>query len=270
MKSILISCGSRLAPFDIRELRELVMYDELDLEGLGDRKTALFVIMPDTDTTFAFVIAMMMYQMFNVLTTHADIDCGGKLHIHVRCLLDEFANCGKIPNFENLISTIRSRRISACPVLQSQAQLKAVYKDNAETIIDCCDTLVFLGGKSTVTNKNLSEMMGKATIDNRNINETKGEHGSFQMQNQSLGRDLLDPAEIGKMKRSQCIVMISGCKPFQSRKYYIEKHPRYKFLKDHDKANAFDITSADTQSLPTENSDKVLVVDCGEFNTSAM
>lgn len=276
MKSILISCGARLAPFDIPQLREMMMYDELELDTLGDRKTALFVIMSDTDTTFSFVIAMMMYQMFNLLCTHADVDCGGKLPIHVRCLLDEFANCGKIPNFEHLISTIRSRRISACPVLQSQAQLKSVYKDDADTIIDCCDTLIFLGGKSTTTNKNLSETMGKATIDNRNINETKGEHGSYQLQNQSMGRDLLDPAEVGRMQRSKCIVMISGCKPFQSRKYDIESHPRYKQLKDYDPANAFDIAAktgaSEWENAPTETANKVVVyerVDCSELNELA-
>ena len=227
MKSILISCAARLAPFDIDEVRECMMDDELELDTIGDRKTALFVIISDTDTTFSFISAMMFYQMFNLLCTHADDDCGGKLPVPVRCLLDEFANIGRIPDFEHLISTIRSRQISASIILQSKTQITNVYKDDAETIIDCCDSYVFLGGKSTKTTEELSKMLGKETIDNRNFNETRGQQGSVSVQNQQLGRDLLDPAEIGKIDRTDCIVQISGLPPFRSKKYDLKNHPEF-------------------------------------------
>lgn len=241
-KSILISCAARLAPFDIKEVRELMTYDELLLDEIGDRKTVFYVIMSDTDNTFSFIISMMFYQMFNLLCDKADDVYGGRLPFHVRNMLDEFANIGKIPNFEKLISTIRSREISASIILQSQSQLQSIYKDDAETIIDCCDTLLFLGGKSTKTTKSISEMIGKATIDDTNVNETKGQSGSYSLNNQKLGRDLIDSSEVGRLKRAECIVQISGEKPFRSKKYDITKHKRYNLLADYDKANSFDIT----------------------------
>ena len=241
MKSILISCAARLAPFDIDEVRECMMDDELELDTIGDRKTALFVIISDTDTTFSFISAMMFYQMFNLLCTHADDDCGGKLPVPVRCLLDEFANIGRIPDFEHLISTIRSRQISASIILQSKTQITNVYKDDAETIIDCCDSYVFLCGKSTKTTEELSKMLGKETIDNRNFNETRGQQGSVSVQNQQLGRDLLDPAEIGKIDRTDCIVQISGLPPFRSKKYDLKNHPEFSKTAIADEKNWYDI-----------------------------
>jgi len=262
-KSILISCAARLAPFDIKEVRELMSYDELQLDEIGDRKTAFYVIMSDTDNTFSFIIAMMFYQMFNLLCDKADDEYGGMLPFHVRCMLDEFANIGKIPNFEKLISTIRSREISASVILQSQSQLQSIYKDDAETIIDCCDTLLFLGGKSTKTNKNMSEMIGKTTIDNTNINESKGQTGSYSLNNQILGRDLIDASEVGRLKRSECLVMITGEKPFRSKKYNIEKHVRYNQLADFDKANNFDITKMAEREAEEflDNVDEVMEVE---------
>lgn len=259
-KSILISCAARLAPFDIKEVRELMSFDELQLDEIGDRKTAFYVIMSDTDNTFSFIIAMMFYQMFNLLCDKADDEYGGRLPFHVRCMLDEFANIGKIPNFEKLISTIRSREISASVILQSQSQLQSIYKDDAETIIDCCDTLLFLGGKSTKTNENMSKMIGKTTIDNTNVNETKGQTGSYSLNNQILGRDLIDASEVGRLKRSECLVMITGEKPFRSKKYNIEKHVRYNQLADFDKANNFDITKLAEREAEEflENVDEVM------------
>lgn len=243
LKSILISCAARLAPFDIEDVRELMMEDELELDMIGDRKTAFFVIMPDTDTTFSFIIAMCFYQMFNLLCTHADDDCGGKLPIPVRCLFDEFANCGRIPMFEILISTIRSRLISAMIVLQSKAQLKNIYKDHAETIMDCCDSYVFLGGKSTSTVKELSEMLGDETIDTQAFNPTKGQQGSVSTQNQKLKRNLLAPDEIKRISRLDCIVDISGVPPFRSKKYDLAKHPRFKETSHADPKNTYDMTA---------------------------
>ena len=202
LKSILISCAARLAPFDIDELREVMLYDELQLDELGDRKTAFFVIMSDTDSTYAFLIAMIMYQMFNLLCEKADNEYGGKLPFHVRCLFDEFANIGKVPDFHRLISTIRSRNISCMIILQSLTQISSIYKDDSETIIDCCDTFVFLGGKSTKTTKQISEMIGKTTIDTQNVNESRGQTGSYSLNNSILGRDLIDAAEIGRLKRT--------------------------------------------------------------------
>lgn len=241
LKSILISCAARLAPFDIAEIRELMMEDELELNMIGDRKTAFFVIMSDTDTTFSFIVAMCFYQMFNVLCTHADDDCGGKLPIPVRCLFDEFANCGRIPMFEILISTIRSRLISAVIILQSKAQLKNTYKDHAETIIDCCDSYVFLGGKSTSTVEELSKMIGDETIDTVSFNTTKSQQGSFTTNNQKLKRNLLSPDEIMKIDRLDCIVSISGAPPFRSKKYDLAKHPRFKETGIANKKNMYDV-----------------------------
>ena len=232
MKSILISCGARLAPFDIDDLREITSYDELELDKLGDEETAFFIIMSDTDSTYAFLIAMIMYQMFNLLCEHADNDCGGKLKKHVRCVLDEFANIGKIPDFERLISTIRSRGISCSIILQSMTQLKSQYKDDAETIIDCCDTVIFLGGKSTATTEQLSKMIGKETIDSQSISENRGSNGSSTLQNNILQRDLIDPAEIGRLSRNECLVLISGLPPFRDAKYPTAKHKRYHEIVD--------------------------------------
>lgn len=227
-KSILISCGARLAPFDIDELREITSYDELQLDQIGDRKTAFYLIMSDTDSTYAFLIAMIMYQMFNLLCEKADNEYGGKLPFHVRCILDEFANIGKIPDYERLISTIRSRNISSTMFLQSLTQLKAAYKDDAETIVDCCDTFVFLGGKSTQTTKQIAEMIGKTTIDTQNVNESRGQSGGYSLQSGILGRDLIDAAEIGRLKRTECLVLITGLLPFKSKKYPTDKHKRFK------------------------------------------
>lgn len=229
LKSILISCAARLAPFDISEVRELTLYDELQLDTIGEQKTAFFIVMSDTDNTYSFLIAMVMYQMFNLLCEKADNEYNGLLPFSVSCLLDEFANIGKIPNFEHLISTIRSRGISCMPVLQSIGQLTSAYKDDAETIVDNCDTVVFLGGKSQKTTKQISEMIGKTTIDSQNINESRGQTGSYSMNNTILARDLIDPAEIGKLKRSECLVLITGLPPFKSKKYPTEKHKRFKF-----------------------------------------
>ena len=232
LKSILISCAARLAPFDIDELREIMLYDELGLDELGDRKTAFFVIMSDTDSTYSFLIAMIMYQMFNLLCEKADNEYGGKLPFQVRCLLDEFANIGKIPDFHRLISTIRSRNISCMIILQSLTQIASIYKDDSETIIDCCDTFVFLGGKSTKTTKQISEMIGKTTIDTQNINESRGQTGSYSLNNAILGRDLIDPSEIGRLKRTECLVLITGLPPFKSKKYPTAKHRRFKEIAD--------------------------------------
>lgn len=232
LKSILISCAARLAPFDINELREIVTYDELELDEIGDRKTVFFVIMSDTDSTYSFLIAMIMYQMFNLLCEKADNVYGGSLPFQVRCIFDEFANIGKIPDFQHLISTIRSRNISCMIILQSMTQINSVYKDNAETIIDCCDTLVFLGGKSTKTTKSISEMIGKTTIDAQNINESRGQSGSYSMNNQIMGRDLIDPSEIARLKRTECLVLITGLPPFRSKKYPTNKHKRFKLIVD--------------------------------------
>lgn len=230
-KSILVSCGARLSPFDIKELRDLTSHDELGLDTIGDRKTALFVVMSDTDTTYSFLVAMMMYQMFNLLCTKADTEYGGKLPVPVRCLLDEFYNIGKIPNFEHLISTVRSRNISCMLGLQSLAQLQTVYKDAADGIIDNCDTLVFLGGKSTKTTKQISEMVGKTTIDTRHTSENKGKQGSVSTQYNTLARDLIDPSEIARLGRKECLVLITGLPPFRSRKVDPAKHPRFKQIK---------------------------------------
>ena len=240
-KSILISCGARLAPFDIRELRDLMSYDELELDQLGDRKTALFVIISDTDDTFNFVVSIMYTQLFNLLCDHADDDCGGRLPIHVRCLLDEFANIGQIPKFDKLIATIRSREISASIILQSQSQLKAIYRDSADTIIGNCDTTLFLGGKETSTLKEMSEMLGKETIDLFNTSDTRGTSRSFGINYQKTGKDLMTKDELAVMDGGKCILQLRGVRPFFSNKYDITKHRRYRQLSDFNPKNAFDI-----------------------------
>ena len=239
-KSILISCGARLAPFDIKELRDLMEYDELELDTLGDRKTALFVIISDTDDTFNFVVAMMYTQLFNLLCDKADDEYGGRLPVHVRCLLDEFANIGQIPKFEKLIATIRSREISACIILQSQSQLKAIYRDNADTIVGNCDATLFLGGKEKTTLKEMSEILGKETIDLYNTSENRGQSQSYGLNYQKLGKELMSQDEIAVMDGAKCILQLRGVRPFLSDKFDITKHPKYKYLSDHDKKNAFD------------------------------
>ena len=242
-KSILISCGARLAPFDIRELRELMSEDELELDTLGDRKTALFVIISDTDDTFNFVVSIMYSQLFNLLCDKADDVYGGRLPVHVRCLLDEFANIGLIPKFEKLIATIRSREISASIILQAQSQLKAIYKDNADTIVGNCDSTLFLGGKEKTTLKELSETLGKETIDLYNTSETRSNQKSFGLNYQKTGKELMSQDEITVMDGGKCIFQLRGVRPFLSDKFDITKHKNYKLLVDYDKKNLFDIES---------------------------
>ena len=239
--SILISCGARLAPFDIRELRELMETDEMELDTLGDRKTALFVIISDTDDTFNFVVSILYTQLFNLLCDKADDEYGGRLPVHVRCLLDEFANIGQIPKFEKLIATIRSREISASIILQSQSQLKAIYKDNADTISGNCDTTLFLGGKEKTTLKEMSELLGKETIDSFNTSETRGRELSHGLNYQKLGKELMTQDEIAVMDGGKCILQVRGVRPFFSDKFDITKHPKYKYLSDADPKNAFDM-----------------------------
>ena len=239
--SILISCGARLAPFDIRELRELMESDEMELDTLGDRKTALFVIISDTDDTFNFVVSILYTQLFNLLCDKADDVYGGRLPVHVRCLLDEFANIGQIPKFEKLIATIRSREISASIILQSQSQLKAIYKDNADTIVGNCDTTLFLGGKEKSTLKEISEILGKETIDSFNTSETRGRELSHGLNYQKLGKELMTQDEIAVMDGGKCILQVRGVRPFFSDKFDITKHPQYRHLSDADPKNAFDM-----------------------------
>lgn len=240
-KSILISCGARLAPFDIKELRELMEIDEMELDTIGDRKTALFVIISDTDDTFNFVVSILYTQLFNLLCDKADDVYGGRLPVHVRCLLDEFANIGQIPKFEKLIATIRSREISAAIILQSQSQLKAIYKDNADTIVGNCDTTLFLGGKEKTTLKEMSELLGKETIDSFNTSENRGREKSYGLNFQKLGKELMTQDEIAVMDGGKCILQVRGVRPFFSDKYDITKHPNYKYLSDTDPKNAFDM-----------------------------
>ena len=242
-KSILISCGARLAPFDIQELRDLMSEDELELDTLGDRKTALFVIISDTDDTFNFVVSIMYSQLFNLLCDKADDEYGGRLPVHVRCLLDEFANIGLIPKFEKLIATIRSREISASIILQAQSQLKAIYKDNADTIVGNCDSTLFLGGKEKTTLKELSETLGKETIDLYNTSETRSNQKSFGLNYQKTGKELMSQDEITVMDGGKCIFQLRGVRPFLSDKFDITKHKNYKLLEDYDKKNLFDIES---------------------------
>lgn len=240
-KSILISCGARLAPFDIAELRELTSYDEMELDMLGDQKTAMFVIISDTDDTFNFIVAIMYTQLFNLLCDRADDVHGGRLPYHVRLLLDEFANIGQIPKFDKLIATIRSREISASIILQSQSQLKTIYKDAAETIIGNCDTVLFLGGKESSTLKEISETLGKETIDLYNTSDTRGSNRSYGLNYQKTGKELISRDELAVMDGSKCILQLRGVRPFFSDKFDITKHKRYKELADYDKKNEFDV-----------------------------
>jgi type IV secretion system protein VirD4 len=256
-KSILISCGARLAPFDIEELRELMSYDELELDTLGDRKTALFLIMSDTDDTFNFVIAILQSQLFNLLCDKADDEYNGKLPIHVRFLLDEFANIGQIPKFEKLIATIRSREISASIILQSKSQLKAIYKDNADTIEGNCDTTLFLGGKEKTTLKEIAEILGKETIDLYNTSDTRGSQRSYGMNYQKTGKELMSQDEIAVMDGGKCILQVRGVRPFFSNKYDICKHKNYKYLSDYDKKNTFDIEKYLSTNLILKPEDEV-------------
>ena len=241
LKSILVSCGARLAPFDIKELRDIMTEDELELDTMGDRKTALFLIMSDTDTTFNFVIAMLQSQLFNLLCDKADDFYNGRLPVHVRCLLDEFANIGQIPNFDKLIATIRSREISASIILQSQSQLKTIYKDAADTIVGNCDSTLFLGGKEKGTLKEISELLGKETIDSLSQSENRGAQTSHGLSYQKLGKELMTQDEIAVMDGSKCILQLRGVRPFFSDKFDITKHPRYQYLSDADKRNVFDV-----------------------------
>ena len=241
LKSILVSCGARLAPFDIKELRDIMTEDELELDTMGDQKTALFLIMSDTDTTFNFVIAMLQSQLFNLLCDKADDFYNGRLPVHVRCLLDEFANIGQIPNFDKLIATIRSREISASIILQSQSQLKTIYKDAADTIVGNCDSTLFLGGKEKGTLKEISELLGKETIDSLSQSENRGAQTSHGLSYQKLGKELMTQDEIAVMDGGKCILQLRGVRPFFSDKFDITKHPRYQYLSDADKRNVFDV-----------------------------
>ena len=260
-KSILISCGARLAPFDIQELRDLTTYDELQLDTLGDKKTALFLIMSDTDSTFNFLISMVYTQLFNLLCDKADDVYGGKLPIHVRCLIDECANIGQIPNLEKLVATIRSREISACLVLQAKSQLKAIYKDNADTIIGNMDSQIFLGGSEPGTLKDLSEMLGKETIDSFNTSDTRGNSPSYGTSFQKLGHELLSRDEIAVLDGGKCILQLRGVRPFLSDKYDLTKHPNYKLTSDYDPKNTFDIEKYLNRKEKIYPGDEFIVVD---------
>ena len=260
-KSILISCGARLAPFDIQELRDLTMYDELQLDTLGDKKTALFLIMSDTDSTFNFLISMVYTQLFNLLCDKADDVYGGKLPLHVRCLIDECANIGQIPNLEKLVATIRSREISACLVLQAKSQLKAIYKDNADTIIGNMDSQIFLGGSEPGTLKDLSEMLGKETIDSFNTSDTRGNSPSYGTSFQKLGHELLSRDEIAVLDGGKCILQLRGVRPFLSDKYDLTQHPNYKLTSDYDPKNTFDIEKYLNRKEKIHPGDEFIVVD---------
>ena len=249
-KSILISCGARLAPFDIKEVREITMYDELELDLVGDRKTALFFIISDTDATFNFLVSMAYTQLFNLLCERADDKYGGRLPVHVRCLIDEAANIGQIPNLEKLMATIRSREISACLVLQAQSQLKALYKDNMDTIIGNCDASLFLGGKEETTLKSWNSLLGKETIDMYNTSVTKGTQESHGQNFQKLGKDLMSMDELAVMDGGKCLLQIRGVRPFLSRKYDITRHPNYRLLSDFNEKNAFDIEKFLSTKMP--------------------
>ena len=260
-KSILISCGARLAPFDIQELRDLTMYDELELDTLGDKKTALFLIMSDTDSTFNFLISMVYTQLFNLLCDKADDVYGGKLPVHVRCLIDECANIGQIPNLEKLVATIRSREISACLVLQARSQLKAIYKDNADTIVGNMDSQIFLGGSEPTTLKDLSEMLGKETIDSFNTSDTRGNSPSYGTSFQKLGHELLSRDELAVLDGGKCILQLRGVRPFLSDKYDLTQHPNYKLTSDYDPKNTFDIEKYLNRKEKIHPGDEFIVVD---------
>lgn len=263
-KSILVSCGARLAPFDIAELREITLYDELELDTLGDRKTALFLIMSDTDATFNFLISMVYTQLFNLLCEKADDVYGGRLPVHVRCLVDEAANIGQIPNLEKLMATIRSREISAALVLQAKSQLKAIYKDNADTIIGNCDSQIFLGGSEQTTLKDLNATLGKETIDMYNTGESRGNNPSYSLNYQKLGHDLMSVDELAVMDGSKCIVQVRGVRPFLSDKYDLTKHPNYKYTADADKKNWFDIEKFLNPEIKLNGDDEYEVIDTTE------
>ena len=260
-KSILISCGARLAPFDIQELRDLTMYDELQLDTLGDKKTALFLIMSDTDSTFNFLISMVYTQLFNLLCDKADDVYGGKLPIHVRCLIDECANIGQLPNLEKLVATIRSREISACLVLQARSQLKAIYKDNADTIVGNMDSQIFLGGSEPTTLKDLSEMLGKETIDAFNTSDTRGNSPSYGTTFQKMGHELLSRDELAVLDGGKCILQLRGVRPFLSDKYDLTQHPNYKLTSDYDPKNTFDIEKYLNRKEKIHPGDEFIVVD---------
>ena len=260
-KSILISCGARLAPFDIQELRDLTMYDELQLDTLGDKKTALFLIMSDTDSTFNFLISMVYTQLFNLLCDKADDVYGGKLPIHVRCLIDECANIGQIPNLEKLVATIRSREISACLVLQARSQLKAIYKDNADTIVGNMDSQIFLGGSEPTTLKDLSEMLGKETIDAFNTSDTRGNSPSYGTTFQKMGHELLSRDELAVLDGGKCILQLRGVRPFLSDKYDLTQHPNYKLTSDYDSKNTFDIEKYLNRKEKISPNDEFVVID---------
>ena len=263
-KSILVSCGARLAPFDIKELRDITAYDELELDTLGDKKTALFLIMPDMDATFNFLISMIYTQLFNLLCEKADDVYGGRLPVHVRCLIDECANIGQIPNLEKLVATIRSREISACLVLQAKSQLKAIYKDNADTIIGNMDSQIFLGGSEQTTLKDLNASLGKETIDMFNTGESRGSNMSYNLNYQKLGKDLMSIDELAVMDGSKCIVQVRGVRPFMSDKYDITQHPNYRLTSDYDKRNHFDIEKFLSHKLILRADDEYEVIEVNE------
>lgn len=268
LKSILISAGARLAPFDIQEVREITMYDELELDTLGDEKTALFLMMSDTDGSFNFLISMIYTQLFNLLCEKADDVYGGRLPVHVRCLIDEAANIGQIPNLEKLVATIRSREISACLVLQARSQLKAIYKDNADTIIGNMDSQVFLGGSEPTTLKELSEALGKETIDTFNTSDTRGSSPSCGTNYQKLGKELMSRDELAVMEGSKCILQLRGVRPFLSEKYDLTQHPNYKYTADFDKKLTFDIEKYLDTRAKLHPSDEFFVISEQEVNSN--
>ena len=265
LKSILVSCGARLAPFDIQEVRDITMYDELSLDTVGDKKTALFLIMSDTDPTFNFLISLIYTQLFNLLCEKADDVYGGRLPVHVRCLIDECANIGQIPNLEKLVATIRSREISACLILQAQSQLKAIYKDNADTIIGNMDSRIFLGGSEPTTLKELNQSLGKETIDMYNTSDTRGSQRSYGMNYQKFGKDLASVDELAVMDGNKCILQLRGVRPFISNKYDLTKHPNYYLTADANKKNIFNIEDFIDNKLKLKAKDKYEVIDADKI-----